>query len=126
MLDERSKILLKKVNERCTEGSFNVIDKTELLSVYPKRFKADETVLEQSLKNLSAYGYVLLKYEDENVYCLAPTPKGRAFYEDETELKTIDRRKLLSSVFNSVCIYLAVFFGIIGAFSVLTANGAIC
>ena len=82
MLDERTRILLDKINELCKEGGFKIIEESELLSCFPPSAKADGGELKRILQYLEERRYIELKYAEEGVYCLCPLPEGRHYYEN--------------------------------------------
>ena len=82
MLDERTRILLDKINELCKEGGFKIIEENELLSCFPASAKVDGGELKRILQYLEERRYIELKYAEEGVYCLCPLPEGRLYFEN--------------------------------------------
>ena len=91
MLDKQTTDLLKSLNKFCADGSYKVLDKTDILSSLSKKFNTDLDALKNMIEHLQERNYLSVKYSDENVYCLAVLPKGRLFEEKNEEL--INERK---------------------------------
>ena len=109
MLDKRSEYLLNAINSKCAEGRFNVLNKKELILSLPDKYKADEDLLRQMLVELKLGGFIEIKYEDGFELCLAPTVKGRAFYEEGASARPFVIKTGLSMFF---AVFFAVFAGI--------------
>ncbi len=85
MLDERTNILLKFINGYCKDQSYKVIDIDELKTAFPERFKMDREGIAQIIDYLKTREYIAVKYSDKEQYCLSPLPKGRQYFEAQTE-----------------------------------------
>ena len=102
MLDERTNILLKFINEYCKDQSYKVLDIDELKSAYPERFKMDREGISQIVQYLKNREYIAVKYSDNEQYCLSPLPKGRQYFEAQTERllnERLERNKTAKIVF---------------------------
>jgi len=76
--------LLSFLQEQCEFGKFQIVEKQDLLGIFDKNL-IDENDLENMLSSLERQGYLKVKYEDENVYCLSITRKD---FEEKREQKT--------------------------------------
>ena len=85
MLDERTSILLDKINEICGEGGYKIAEESELLSCFPASMKSDKDELKRILYYLEERRYIDVKYAEEGVYCLCPLPEGRLYFENARE-----------------------------------------
>ena len=85
MLDERTGILLDKINEICGESGYKIAEESDLLSCFPAYMKADAGELKRNLKYLEERRYIDVKYAEEGVYCLCPLPEGRLYFENARE-----------------------------------------
>jgi hypothetical protein len=83
----------------------------------PSHFKAEEDGVRDSLNNLSAREYVIVKYEDEKEFCAIPTAKGRLVFENRID-QEIERLQTAKKYF--VYSALGAFLGGIIAFVVAT------
>lgn len=113
MIDKRSQKLLRIINKECTEGSYKVIEINDILSSFPKKYKIDYDTLAHSLNYLKQGEYISIKYFDNDVYCLSPLPRGRCFFEQETEQKK-DKNKFKKMI--SLLTLLYVIFSFLTAF----------
>ena len=98
MLDKRTARFLSILAKICDDGSYKIIEKTELAKQMFSR-NADYNVLEQLIRYLSDNEMIDVKYTDETVYCLSVLPKGRVAYESmrssRRELIRIDKKTLI-------------------------------
>ena len=85
MLDQRTSILLEKINELCAGGGFKIAEEGELLSCFPSYLKTDKEELSRILRYLEERRYIDVKYAEEGVYCLCPLPEGRLYFENARE-----------------------------------------
>lgn len=94
MLDKRSEALLRIVNEECKEGSYKVLESDDLVRKMPKKYKLDSEGVTQLMCYLASGEYVSLKYNDQQVFCVCPLPRGRKIFEvEEDEIKFRKRVK---------------------------------
>ncbi len=117
MLDERTGILLEKINETCSDGGSKIVEEGELLSCFPETAKIGREELSRILGYLEERRYIDVKYADEGVYCLCPLPEGRLYSEQarQRRLETRSRRREIFLFSLS-----GAFFGaLMGAFIVL-------
>ena len=101
-----SKIILKYLVDSCGEGSYKIIDTSELLECLPAKVKATPQSVNDTIKHLENSGYISVKYSDSDQFCLSPRPFGRQVIENETSAKTKNKTYL----FAIVC-FLCAFFG---------------
>lgn len=87
MLDKKTLLLLNIINDACDNGGYKIFEISELISLFPSDVSIDSNALRESVKTLSEHGYLSVKYEDENEFCLMPLPSGRA----KTELDKNER-----------------------------------
>ncbi len=124
MLDERTKALLKIINEKCAQGSYKIISLDEILSLFPNEYGADGDLIRQILSALTVGGYIIVRYDRDGEFCLTPTTKGRLFFETQKSLnepikKTYD---FINYLYIFISVFLAVFFANVISFLV----GLIC
>lgn len=87
MLDKKTLLLLNIINDACDNGGYKIFEISELISLFPSGENIDADTLREGVRALSAHGYLSVKYEDENEFCLMPLPSGRA----KTELDKNER-----------------------------------
>lgn len=93
MLDERTSLLLEKINDLCGEGGFHIAEESELLSAFPTAYRVEKDELMRILRHLERAGYLEIKYAEEGVYCLCPSPEGRGYFETMREKRIENGRR---------------------------------
>ena len=103
MNNQKLNSLLIFLTNECGLNKFTVIDKKDILSFFDKKIYIDENELESLVFTLERQGYIKIKYEDENVFCLS------VLKESENAIKK-EREKFFSFSFFILC-FLASFIG---------------
>lgn len=88
MLDIKSNIVLKILCKECPNGSYKIVDAGDIISAMPNKYKVDSEGLEHILIYLERQDYISIKYDDDNVYCLAVLPFGFQHCENSTQKDT--------------------------------------
>ena len=119
MLDKNQTYLLNLIIEK-TSGGYSVLDKDELLLLYPKSYLLSEEELVESFTVLQNLGFIKIKYNDGYTFCVIATEKGKD-YSEITLVNKVDEcvnKKSADSV-----LFLGSFFGSIlgGIISLLIA-----
>lgn len=70
MLDTKSALVLKILQKECHGSGYKVIDKSDIISSLPAKYKMSEDTLDHIITFLERSEYIHIKYDDENVYCL--------------------------------------------------------
>ncbi len=117
MLDERSKSVLEYLVKECSEGSYRVIDKSELLGAIPKKFNPDDSSVGLCMDYLEKGNYISIKYSDPKMYCVAPLPFARQILENESnereKTKKMYKMGSLLYILVFICAFLGSFLAII-------------
>jgi hypothetical protein len=79
MLDKRTAQLLLKLVKLCQDGSYKIVDKSELSA---DKTAKSITEADRIVSYLRDNELIDVKYTDENVYCLTVLPKGRIAIEN--------------------------------------------
>jgi len=79
MLDKRTTQLLLKLMKYCQDGSYKIIEKTELA---PDKSAKALSESDRMISFLRDNELIDIKYTDDNVYCLTVMPKGRTAIEN--------------------------------------------
>lgn len=111
MLDKRCEELLRIVNKECQEGSYKVLEVDDLIRLMPKKYKVDYETINQLMGYLKAGEYVSVKYNDKEVFCVSPLPRGRRIFEVEIEEKRNKKKSKFKS-FLLLTFYLLLIFGV--------------
>ncbi len=78
-MDNMSFRVLDIVIRMAAEGEFTVIDKNDIMTQLGEYLEVEE--LDSIMENLELHDMIAMKYSDENVYCIAPRPRGRLAFE---------------------------------------------
>ena len=99
----------------CADGSYKIIEITELVKEMLPRFKIDGNELAQIMQYLQDNEMISLKYNDDSVYCISVLPKGRVTNEVEVIHKSHGQRVISKkAVLALFCgCFAAAFFGAI-------------
>lgn len=88
MIDKRSQYLLTYIN-RVANDRYVVISLNEFCNDIMKNTNYSTDNLNDSIRELSSLGYIRLKYDDGENFCVSSTEKGRSFIDvDEENQKT--------------------------------------
>ncbi len=109
MLDLKSKLVLKILQKECRTSGYKVIDKADIISALPSKFRMDEDGLDHIITFLERSECIHVKYDDEKVYCLCILPLGNQLTEKDTAEKK-ERR------FSPLLVFLIFFAALIGGF----------
>ena len=104
MLDKRTYQILSRMAHVCCDGSYKIIDRTEL--------STDDSVLASSLQYLKDNEMIDVKYADEKVCCVNVMPKGRLALGDRVNV----RRRVLGGAVYLYIIGGCFVAGFVGAF----------
>jgi len=74
MLDTKSNLVLKILQRECKSGGYKIINKSDVISALPTRYRCNIEELDQITNFLERQDYITIKYDDENVYCLCVLP----------------------------------------------------
>ena len=85
MQNQKEKLLLSFLYRDCGLNKFTVVDKQDILSCFQKRNYIEEGDLDNLIQALERKGFIKIKYDDENVYCLSVL---RECEEEKKEIKT--------------------------------------
>lgn len=121
MLDKRTVVLLNKINELSSEGSYKIVDEEELLSCFPAKMKVDAEGLRQILSYLKNHRYIDLKYAEEGVYCVCPLPEGRMYFENAKQVKSDSfRRRRDTVLMTAIGAFVGAFVGSVAVWLLIT------
>ena len=113
MLDIKSKLVLKIVIKECGNGTYKVVEASDIIASMPARFRVDSDGLDNILSHLERQDCISIKYDDDGVYCLCVLPYGFEVVESEKKGKREKRIPLFWIFF--ICSALAFVGGFLGA-----------
>jgi hypothetical protein len=93
MLDKTTSIVLSAINDQCDDNTYVILKNTDIKNKLPKKHKADDDALKETVNYLAKREFIKLKYSEEGTYCLTMLPKGRLFNEDKKEQRFKQRQE---------------------------------
>ena len=97
------------MQKECRTSGYKVIDKADVISALPAKYRVDEEGLDHIITFLERSECIHVKYDDDNVYCLCILPLGNQLTEKESDNKKEKPKYALLIVFASI-------FSLIGGF----------
>ena len=70
MKNQKEKMLLTFLSNECGFNKFSVVEKKDMISCFTKSY-VDENELDSLVLSLERQGFVKIKYEDDDVYCIS-------------------------------------------------------
>ena len=83
MIDTKSKLVLKILANECKNGSYKIVEVPDIIMALPKHFRMDSEAVKHILAHLERQDIISIKYDDDDVYCLAILPYGFELLENE-------------------------------------------
>lgn len=108
MLDTKSTLVLKVLQKECKNGSYRVVDKNDIISALPTRYRCDTDELDHIISYLERQDYVSVKYDDDNIYCLCILPATN-------EISTSKKKKKEKNYLPLVIFILTIIGSFVGA-----------
>lgn len=85
MLDVKSKLVLKILIKECNNGTYKVIETSDIISAMPAKYRVDSDGLDNILIYLERQECISIKYDDDGVYCLCVLPYGYELSEHDNK-----------------------------------------
>lgn len=83
MIDTKSKLVLKILANECQNGSYKIVEISDIIMSLPKHFRMDSEAVKHILSYLERQDIISIKYDDDDTYCLAIMPYGFEILENE-------------------------------------------
>ena len=83
MIDTKSKLVLNILAKECGNGSYKVIELSDIIMALPRHYRMDGEAVKHILTHLERQDIISIKYDDDDVYCLAVLPYGFEILENE-------------------------------------------
>lgn len=83
MQESKYLLVLEVLIKECQDGSYRILEKSDLLSLLSNKCKMSENELDKIVSSLEKDELISLKYEDEKVYCVCVLPKGTKLLEEQ-------------------------------------------
>lgn len=113
MIDQKSRLVLKILAKECSGGSYKIVEIPDIIMSMPKHFRLDSESIKHILTYLERQNMISIKYDEDDVYCLAVLPYGFEILENENQKKEVPKK---DSYFTPVLIsfFSALFGTVIG------------
>ncbi len=99
MIDTKTKLVLKILAQECSDGNYKIVEIADIIMALPKRYRMESEAIKHILTHLERQDMIAIKYDDDDVYCLAVMPFGYETLESECPSpvrRERDRQKKLS------------------------------
>lgn len=83
MIDTKSKLVLSILAKESSDGSYKIVEIPDIIMALPKRFRMDSDAVKHILTHLERQDIISVKYDDDDVFCLAVLPYGFEILENE-------------------------------------------
>ena len=107
MIDTKSKLVLKILKNECKDGSYKIIEIADIISSLPRHYKMDSDTIKNILNYLERQDLISIKYDDDDVYCVAIMPYGFEIIENE---KNLTKRSFTVEKKNNFMMIILTFF----------------
>lgn len=87
MIDTKSKLILKILAQECHNGNYKIIEISDIILSLPKHYRMDIEAVKHILTYLERQDMISIKYDDDDVYCLAVLPYGFEILESDKSYK---------------------------------------
>lgn len=101
MIDTKTKLILNILAQECSDGNYKIVEISDIIMALPKRYRMDSDAVRHILLHLERQDMISIKYDDEDVYCLAVMPFGFESLENEKPLpikRASEKQKKLSTL----------------------------
>ncbi len=83
MLDTKSGLILKIILNECKDGGYKLLEKNDLLSCLPSKYRVEEEELDKIIYGFEKDELISIRYDDEKVYCICTLPKATKILETQ-------------------------------------------
>lgn len=113
MLEKYEKIVLNYINSNCKSGNFIVVTIDEIFSFLGVQSTVDKVQIKTAVANLFSSGFIRLKYDDGETFCVSTTEKGLNYKEQTfaNDVQVVVKRNSLVGW----CVFASFVGGFVGA-----------
>ncbi len=111
MIDTKSKLVLQILAKECNDGSYKIIEIPDIIMSLPRHFRLDSDSVRHILTHLERQDIISVKYDDDDVYCLAVLPYGFEILESEKPISLKKDKPKNWNYWGILLYFLAAFFG---------------
>lgn len=112
MIDIKSRLVLSNLAKECSDGSYHVVEVPDIIMALPKRYRMDSDAVKHILTHLERQDIISIKYDDDDVFCLAVLPYGFEILETE-KTKKVKAQKSKTPI-NFATVFLSFFAALVG------------
>ncbi len=87
MIDTKSRLVLSILAKETGDGSYKIVEVADIIMALPKRFRMDSETIRHILTYLERQDIISIKYDEDDVFCLAILPYGFEILENEKPKK---------------------------------------
>ena len=113
MIDTKSKLVLKILANECSDGNYKIVEVSDIIMSLPRHFRMDSEAVKHILTHLERQDFISIKYDDDDVYCLAVLPCGFEVLENDKP-KYIKKEKTKEKKLNIATILLSFLSALVG------------
>lgn len=113
MIDTKSKLVLSILAKECKDGSYKIVEVPDIIMALPKHFRMDTEAVKHILTHLERQDIVSIKYDDDDVFCLAVMPYGFEILENEKP-RLLNHHKPKEKSLNWTIVFLSFFSALLG------------
>ena len=110
MIDTKSKLILSILSKECENGNYKIVEICDIISALPRQFRMDSEAIEHILTYLERQDAISIKYDDDDVYCLAILPYGYQILEN-SKPKLIYSNSPKTNKFTAILCFFSAFLG---------------
>ncbi len=114
MIDFKSKLILSILAKECSNGNYKIVEIPDIIMSIPRRYRMDSDAVKRILNHLERQELISVKYDEDDVFCLAVLPYGFEILENEkpANLKIIKEKQ---SKINFLTVFMCFLSSIIGS-----------
>ena len=113
MIDIKTKLVLKILAQECRNGNYKIVEVSDIIMALPKRFRMDSDAIKHILEHLERQDFISIKYDDEDIYCLAVLPFGFEILENDS-FSDLNRKKEKQKKFSMLTFILCFASALLG------------
>ncbi len=106
--------MLSILAKECGDGSYKIVELPDVIMALPKRYRMDSDAVKHIITHLERQDIISVKYDDDDVFCLAVLPYGFEILETEKP-KKLKISKEKQPKINFWTIFLSFFAALIGS-----------
>ena len=121
MLDIKTKLVLKILAKESVGGSYKIFESCDIISALPKHYRTDSEGIRHILTHLERHDMISIKYDDDDIYCLAVLPYGFEVLENDKSKAVKKESKVykLTIILSFTFAFLGTILGVVITYFIL-------